>query len=435
MVRHSHRRSPRRPRRQRRKLGLLAMLSAPKLVWDGARFVLKSFGPPQQAAQAESALVQQVEELVAETEAEGRARRRRHPQGRRPGGFPRRPRARRAPVPGRCGTRESDPRGPAERRDEGLPPPPCPRQAGPAHGISAANIGRHLSGEVPILGMPKVPTYREWQQAEYARLVAAGHSPNPADYQRVVRKATSRTRRTTSPRTPSGSGCGDPGHRPTRPDTVQARDEKGPPRDARAGLFRGLRAPCGGASHLSNWGRNFPCAHVCTHRHAHTCFRQLSGGEAGEDAGAVQGVPALGFPLPGRRPRDGRCRHRPRPGRAWRGRRRGGRMRLGRPQPAVHPTGIVAPCRPRPEPPHRRGCRPGSRSPRRSGRRRGRSGSCGCSSWPPVSPCCPIEIAALRPSERVPRTPPRIAVNQTLARDAKAIGAPPAKEAPVTPME
>ena len=171
------------------RLTLAAMAAAPKLLWEGGKWVLRSLGPPQQAAQAESALMAEVEDLVAETEAKAEMTAAGIHRADVPADF--HADLGRAAIQYLANAENEDPILAAMLSEEtkgylrGLP---RDRQV-LLTAYRPANIGRHLSSEVPILGMPKVPTYREWQQAEYARLVAAGHSPNPADYQRVVRKA------------------------------------------------------------------------------------------------------------------------------------------------------------------------------------------------------------------------------------------------------
>jgi hypothetical protein len=169
---------------------LAALAAAPRLIWEGGRWILRSLSPPQQARQAESALVAQVEDLVAETEAK-------------------------AQIAATTGIVKADV-GPDFHRNLGraaLQHLLCEDDADPTLAamlsdetksylanlqrdrlaifvcLQAEVIGRHLSGDARLATMPRVPSYREWQQAEYARLVKAGHSPDPADYHRVVRRA------------------------------------------------------------------------------------------------------------------------------------------------------------------------------------------------------------------------------------------------------
>ena len=169
---------------------LAAIAAAPRLIWEGGRWVLRSLAPQPQARQAENALMEQVEDLVAETEAKaqtaaatGIVRAYVGPDFHRNLG--------RAALQHLLCEDDADPTLAAMLSDEtksylaGLPRDRlaifvC---------LQAEVIGRHLSGDTPLVRMPRIPSYREWQQSEYAHLVKAGHSPNPADYRRVVRRA------------------------------------------------------------------------------------------------------------------------------------------------------------------------------------------------------------------------------------------------------
>ncbi|MHC2001816.1 hypothetical protein ACYQR9_15455 [Methylobacterium sp. CM6241] len=167
---------------------LAAIAAAPRLIWEGGRWVLRSLAPPAEARQAENALIEQVADLVAETEAK-------------------------AEIAAATGIVKADV-GPDFHRNLGraaLQHLLCEDDADPTLAamlsdetrsylanlprdrlaifvcLQAEVIGRHLSGDARLATMPRVPLYREWQQAESARLVKAKHSPDPADYRRVVR--------------------------------------------------------------------------------------------------------------------------------------------------------------------------------------------------------------------------------------------------------
>lgn len=176
--------------------GILAMLSAPKMVWEAGKWVLRAVSPQPQAPQAQGALMQQVEELVAETESQA------------------------AVVASKAardaaGITSADV-GPDFHRhlgqaalqflmpEAGVDPTleamiddekahyllSLPRdQLALFVCMKAEVIGRHLSGDAPLATMPRIPTFREYQATQYARLVKAGHSPDPRDFQHVVRKA------------------------------------------------------------------------------------------------------------------------------------------------------------------------------------------------------------------------------------------------------
>ena len=171
------------------RLTLAAMAAAPKLVWEGGKWIARSFAPPAQAAQAESALRAEVEDLVAETEAKATMTAAGIHKADVPADF--HADLGRAAIQFLADAEHEDPSLAAMLDDEAkeyLLHLPRDRQS-LLVAYRPAQIGRHLTREVALVNMPRVPSFREWQQAEYARLAKAGHSPNPADFQRVVRKA------------------------------------------------------------------------------------------------------------------------------------------------------------------------------------------------------------------------------------------------------
>lgn len=170
------------------KAGLIAMLSAPKLIWDGTRFVLEALKPQSQAAQAETALVTKVEELVAETETKAAMT--------SAGGITRADvRPTHHTDLGRAALQYLQP---MEGDDESLAVmlddqakdylDTLPRDRLALFvNYRPEQIGRHLSRDVPLLNMPRVPSYREYTQALYDRLAAEGQNPDPRIVQTVRR--------------------------------------------------------------------------------------------------------------------------------------------------------------------------------------------------------------------------------------------------------
>jgi hypothetical protein len=165
--------------------GILAMLAAPRLIWEAGRWVLRAFSPQPQAPQAERELVQQVEEVTAAVEAkvDGILKADVGPDFDVSLG--------RAALDFLFDAEDADPILAAMLTDEtkaylsGL----SREHLGRMVCYSPERVGSHISGGVQILGLPRVPTYREYQAAEFSRLLKAGHTPNPADYCHVVRKA------------------------------------------------------------------------------------------------------------------------------------------------------------------------------------------------------------------------------------------------------
>lgn len=161
------------------KAGLIALLSAPKLVWDGTKFVLQALSPPQQAAQAETALVTQVEELVAETEAKAEMTSAGIHKADVPADF--HADLGRAAVQYLADAEHEDPSLASlldeEMRDYLLHLPRDRQSLLVAY--RPAQIGMHLSGDIPLVNMPRIPSFREWQQAQHDRLVAQGLRPDP----------------------------------------------------------------------------------------------------------------------------------------------------------------------------------------------------------------------------------------------------------------
>lgn len=165
------------------KAGLIAMLSAPKLIWDGTRFVLEALKPQSQAAQAQGTLVQQVEELVAETETKAEMTAAGvHKADVRPTHFTDLGRAALQYLQPMEGDDESLAVMLDDQAKDYLDSLPRDRLALFVN-YRPEQIGRHLSRDVPLINMPKVPSYREYTQALYNRLAAEGHNPDP----RIVR--------------------------------------------------------------------------------------------------------------------------------------------------------------------------------------------------------------------------------------------------------
>jgi len=165
--------------------GILAMLAAPRLIWEAGRWVLRAVSPQPQAPQAESELVQQVEEVTAAVEAKtnGVLKADVAPDFEVSLG--------RAALDHLFDAEDADPTLAAMLSDEtrayldGLSREHLARIVC----YSPERVGSHISGGVQILGIPRVPTYQEWQAMEFNRLLKAGHNPDPADYCHVIRRA------------------------------------------------------------------------------------------------------------------------------------------------------------------------------------------------------------------------------------------------------
>lgn len=169
------------------RLTLAAMAAAPKLVWEGGRWILRSLAPPQQAAQAETALVQQVEELVAETETKAEMTAAGvHKADVRPTHFTDLGRAALQYLHPMEGDDESLAVMLDDQAKDYLDTLPRDRLALFVN-YRPEQIGRHLSRDVPLLNMPRVPSYREYTQALYVRLAAEGHNPDPRIVQSIRR--------------------------------------------------------------------------------------------------------------------------------------------------------------------------------------------------------------------------------------------------------
>jgi hypothetical protein len=167
------------------KLGLIALLSAPKLVWDGTKFVLQALSPPQQAAQAQGELVQQVEELVAETETKAAMTAAGvHKADIRPTHHTDLGRAALQYLMPMEGDDETIAVMLDDQAKDYLDSLPRDRLALFVN-FRPEQIGRHLTREVPIATMPRVPSYREYTQSLYDRLAAEGHNPDPRIVQSI----------------------------------------------------------------------------------------------------------------------------------------------------------------------------------------------------------------------------------------------------------
>lgn len=167
---------------------LAALAAAPKLIWEGGRWILRSFAPPAQARQVESALVAQVEDLVAETETKAAMTAAGdHKADVRPTHYVD---LGRAAIQYLADAEHEDPILASmldDQAKEYLITLPRDRQSLLVN-YRPEQIARHLLREVPLINMPRVPTYREYTQALYDRLAAEGHNPDPRIVQ-SIRKA------------------------------------------------------------------------------------------------------------------------------------------------------------------------------------------------------------------------------------------------------
>lgn len=166
---------------------LAALAAAPRLIWEGGRWVLRSLAPPQQAAQAENALMAEVEDLVAETEAKAEMTAAGVHRADVPADF--HADLGRAAIQYLADAEHEDPSLAAmldDQAKEYLINLPRDRQSLLVN-YRPEQIARHLLREVPLINMPRVPTYREYTQALYDRLAAEGHNPDPRIVQTVRR--------------------------------------------------------------------------------------------------------------------------------------------------------------------------------------------------------------------------------------------------------
>ncbi|MCJ2043169.1 hypothetical protein MKK58_01185 [Methylobacterium sp. J-078] len=170
------------------RLTLAAMAAAPKLVWEGGKWIARSFAPPAQAAQAESALMAEVEDLVAETETKAALTAAGVHRADVPADF--HADLGRAAIQFLADAEHEDPSLAAmldEEAKEYLINLPRDRQSLLVN-YRPAQIGRHLTREAALINMPRVPTFKEYRQALYDRMEAEGLRPDPRIVQ-SIRKA------------------------------------------------------------------------------------------------------------------------------------------------------------------------------------------------------------------------------------------------------
>ncbi|MCJ2047645.1 hypothetical protein MKK58_24345 [Methylobacterium sp. J-078] len=166
---------------------LAALAAAPKLIWEGGRWILRSLAPPQQAAQAPGELVEQVEELVAETETKAAMTSAGvHKADIRPTHHTDLGRAALQYLMPMEGDDETIAVMLDDQAKDYLDSLPRDRLALLVN-FRPEQIGRHLTREVPIATMPRVPSYREYTQSLYDRLAAEGHNPDPCIVQSIRR--------------------------------------------------------------------------------------------------------------------------------------------------------------------------------------------------------------------------------------------------------